>query len=363
MNDWHHAPPPGSRSGIADYAETLRREIAGLSSDTPDTNLYHLGNNNLHAEIYRQALATPGVIVLHDAVLHHFLLGHLTRELYIEEFVYNYGEWRRPIAESLWAERSSSGVDPRYFGFPLLKRIVGSSRAVIVHNPGAAALVRGHALPDKPIHIVPHFFEPAPEPDPAGIALFRQRIGAGQGTTLFGIFGYLRETKRILPCLAAFHRLHAANPNTALLLAGTAGSNSLQRLLDSEAVHPAIFRLGHLTDQDLTLAGSAIDCCLNLRYPAAGETSGIAIRMMGLGKPVIVTAGQENSAFPPAVCLKVASGLAESAELFDYMVMVAKFHRIAKDVGGEARRHILAHQSLPSAAREYWKILREVPLP
>jgi glycosyltransferase involved in cell wall biosynthesis len=355
LNDWYHAPPPGSRSGVADYAETLRRELVEFG--TPHTDLYHLGNNGLHSGIYRKALERPGVIVLHDAVLHHFLLGQLTREHYIEEFVYNYGEWRRPLAESLWDERGSSGVDPRYFEYPLLKRVVERSRAVIVHNPGAASMVRAHAPHDKPVHIIPHFFEPAPLPEPAETARFRQSLGVGQGTTLFGIFGYLRETKRILPCLAAFRRLSAARPDTALLLAGSAASSDLQRLLDSEATHPGIHRMGHVSDQDLMLAGATIDCCLNLRYPAAGETSGIAMRMMGLGKPVIVSAGPENGAVPSVACLSVAHGVAEQSELFDYMMMVAEFPRIAKDIGAEARKYVLARHSLPAAAREYRKAL------
>ena len=49
-----------------------------------DIALYHLGNNQLHRKIYRRALAKPGVVVLHDAVLHHFFLGSLDRAEYVE---------------------------------------------------------------------------------------------------------------------------------------------------------------------------------------------------------------------------------------------------------------------------------------
>ena len=31
-------------------------------------------------------------------------------------------------------------ADPRYFQFPMLRRILERSRGVIVHNPGAAAI-------------------------------------------------------------------------------------------------------------------------------------------------------------------------------------------------------------------------------
>jgi len=355
---WHHAPPAGVRSGIADYAATLDRALAPLGQ--PPVDLYHLGNNGLHAQIYQRALEHPGVAVLHDAVLHHFLLWSLSREQYIAEFVYNYGEWSRHLAEDLWEGRSSAGVDPRYFRFGMLRRIMERSRAVIVHNPGAARIALEHSAPGSDaakIHVIPHFFEPADIPDHADTARFREQLGIGQGAILFGIFGYLRETKRVLTCLRAFRELNSLIPETALLLAGEPVSRDLRMLLDAEAPHPAIFRLGHLSEQELLTAAASIDCCLNLRSPAAGETSGIAIRMMGMGKPVIVTEGQECLAIPPAACLRVSPGVAEAAALFDHMVMVSRFPGSARDIGLLARRHILQHHSLDEAARQYWQVL------
>ena len=68
--------------------------------------------------------------------MHHFLLGTLSRDEYIAEFVYNYGEWRRDLGEELWRGRARSAFDPRYFEYPMLRRIAASARAVIVHNPG-----------------------------------------------------------------------------------------------------------------------------------------------------------------------------------------------------------------------------------
>ena len=139
-------------------------------------------------------------------------------------------------------------------------------------------------------------------------ARFRQSLGVTPGAALFGVFGYLRETKRLLPCIRAFLRLHAVRPDTALLIAGEAVSGDLSRLLAMEAAHPAIHRLGHLSDADFRIAAAAVDCCLNLRYPAAGETSGIAIRLMGIGKPVIVSEGPETGEIPEAACLRVPPG-------------------------------------------------------
>ena len=91
-----YSPTPPARTGVADYSAALLAELrrhgrVNMAPDHCDVALYHLGNNALHAEIYRRALDRPGVVTLHDAVLHHFLLGQLDEPGYIEEFVYNYG--------------------------------------------------------------------------------------------------------------------------------------------------------------------------------------------------------------------------------------------------------------------------------
>ena len=86
------APPPGTRSGIADYAASLERALVknGVTKAGPgdgDVALYHLGNNQLHREIYERAVKEPGVVVLHDAVLQHFFLGALDEAEYVEEIL------------------------------------------------------------------------------------------------------------------------------------------------------------------------------------------------------------------------------------------------------------------------------------
>jgi glycosyltransferase involved in cell wall biosynthesis len=112
-----------------------------------------------------------------------------------------------------------------------------------------------------------------------------------------------------------------------------------------------------LSERELRIAGAAVDCCLNLRYPGVGETSGIAVRMMGLARPVILTDNAENSDFPAATVLRVSSGVAEAEELFDHMLLVTEFPGIAREIGSEARLHIRKHHALEAVARRYWEVL------
>ena len=356
-----YSPLPPARTGVADYAAALLQELRkrGKVEVAPrrcEIALYHTGNSTLHADIYRRALAEPGIAVLHDAVLHHFLLGQLDRAAYIEEFVYNYGEWNRGFAQSLWNGRSASGADARYFEFPMLRRLAETSRTVIVHNPAAAAAVLRHA-PQADVVEIPHYFTAPPAVTPADALRYRQRIGVDPGAFLFGIFGYLRESKRVAQSLAAFQLLHREIPNTAMLIAGDFVSTDLARALAPLLHSPGVVRLPYLEERDFWFAASAVDACINLKYPAAGETSGIAIRLMGLGKPVLLTDSGECARYPEDACIRIPAGIAEHEALLDCLRLLAAAPGIAQAIGERAAAHIAQHHSLSGVAGQYWKAL------
>jgi glycosyltransferase involved in cell wall biosynthesis len=359
-----HSPLPPARTGVADYAAALLAELRRhgtieVAPERCDIALYHTGNNGLHAEIYRRALAQPGVVVLHDAVLHHFLLGQLNETGYADEFVYNYGEWNHGLARELWRTRAASGVDSRYFGYPMLRRVAERALAVVVHNPAAAAAVLQHAPAARVVEI-PHLFqEPAPVSG-GEVMRYRQRLGVDPAAFLFGVFGYLRESKRLVAVLEAFRKLHRENQRTALLVAGQFVSTDLERAVAPIMAAAGVVRLPHLAEREFWMAAGAVDACINLRYPSVGETSGIAIRLMGIGKPVMVTDGPECARFPEDACVRIAPGVAERDSLLDHMLLLTSMSGVASAIGQRGAGHIRAHHRVDQAGRQYWELLSEL---
>jgi glycosyltransferase involved in cell wall biosynthesis len=355
------APLPPSQTGVADYAAAL---LAGLrkhgevevGSET-SVPLYHLGNNHLHRAIYERALKGPGVVVLHDAVLHHFFLGTLGEERYQEEFVYNYGEWTRGLAEQLWRERARSAADPRYFDYPMLKRIAESARVLIVHNPAAARAVKRHA-PDARVVEIPHLFAPPQAPDSVQTLRFRAALGLHPRTLLVGVFGHLRESKRLPVILRAMQCVWNRGGDVRLLVQGAFASSDLERAVAPLLADPRIIRVGHLPEGDFWRYAAAADLCINLRYPTAGESSGIAIRMMGIGKPVVFTAGEEVARIPDDACLRIDLGAGEEAALADVILWLARDREAAAEIGRRAAHHIAAEHSIEKVSRQYWDALQ-----
>ena len=347
-----HSPLPPARTGVADYSAALLtrlRPFGNIEVGAPraDVQLYHIGNNVLHWDIYKRALAEPGIVVLHDALLQHLFMGALDEAGYVEEFVFNYGEWSRELAVDLWRGKARSGLRKTYYEYPMLKRLAVRSRTVIVHNPAAARIVREHA-PETPVVEIPLLFE-APR-----CPVERTRLDVAY---VFGIFGYLRESKRIMTAIRAFEKVRTIRPATALLLAGEVLSPDLIRALEPILNKPGIIKLGHMTESEFWGAAAATDACLNLRNPSAGETSMVEIQFMGIGKPVVVSSGEETSRYPEGVCLRVDSGPAEEEMLTEYMLSLRLLPELGATIGRRAKEHIRCRHSVEHVARLYWETL------
>jgi hypothetical protein len=81
----YYSPMPPERSGIADYSahllpalrERIEVEVVRRGRKRPvrgtDLALYHVGNNpDAHGWIVEALRRRPGIVVLHDFVLHHW---------------------------------------------------------------------------------------------------------------------------------------------------------------------------------------------------------------------------------------------------------------------------------------------------
>jgi len=363
MKVGYFSPLPPAPTGVADYSATLLPLLRScgtveVAPEKCDVALYHVGNNTLHRDIYQRAVTHPGVVVLHDAVLQHLLLGMLNSNEYVDECVYNYGESSRELGRQLWEQRSRSGADARYFARPMLKRIATASRAIIVHNPAAAALVREHA-PQAQVFEIPHLFVRPALPSPEDTGRFRAALGLTPQTLLIGTFGHQRETKRLAVILRALQRinLQQANMDACLLVSGDFVSSTFESAIAPLLRQPGVIRTGYLPEPEFWRYAAATDVCINLRYPSAAETSGIAVRMMGIGKPVVFTSSEALARIPDSACLRLDAGPDEEQILAGYITWIAENREARLEIGRRAAAHIARCHDPQKVAREYWNVL------
>ncbi|HEV7429267.1 MAG TPA: glycosyltransferase family 4 protein [Thermoanaerobaculia bacterium] len=279
------------------------------------SSLYFLGNNPHHAWIYDEAMRTPGVIVLHDLVLHHLIvemtLARGDVDGYVAALEANHGE-----AGAAWARGRAAGLHSEMGNFllPASVDVANRSRAVIVHNRYAAERLQSFGV-TAPIHVVPHPFEPQPSARGRRDAV-RAQHGFAADDRVIGLFGFLTSAKRAEVVLEAFADARGRDPKLRLLIVGEPAPN-----VDVDALRgDGITFTGYVPDEEFAAYFAAVDRLVNLRYPSAGETSGTLIRAFEAGKPVAVSDYAQFAEFPDDCVVKIPFGDREAATLAEFFV-------------------------------------------
>jgi len=317
-----YTPMPPTRTGVAHYASMLvpalreKVEVEVIESDnrqpTTDNRIYQLGNNPHHEFAYRAAMQHPGVIVLHDIVLHHLIvemtLARGDVDGYVAALAASHGE-----AGAAWARGRAAGLHSEMGNFllPASIEVANHSHAVIVHNRYAADRLRSFGV-RTPIHVVPHPYQLA------GASSRRDEIRAkhqfAANDRIIGLFGFLTSAKRAEVVLEAFTKARTDMPNLRLLVVGEAAPNIDTIAFGAEGITFA----GFVPDEEFPAYFAAVDRLVNLRYPTAGETSGTLIRAFDAGKPVAVSDYAQFAELPDDCVVKIPFGDAEFVSLADF---------------------------------------------
>ena len=302
----YYSPMPPSRSGIADYSALLLPELeqridvvvarpGRFRKDPPaDVALYHVGNDaDAHGWIVEALRRRPGVVVLHDFVLHHLVVG-LTFSRgdaagYLAAMEREGGLVGRLLAYAVLDNKLPPLWETRPEDYPLAGEILCDATGLIVHSNYVEERARATGY-DGPIVRIPHPAWPIPE-----IAAAK-----ADGDPLFGCFGHLNETKRIEELVYAFARVRERHPNARLLLVGSLAVR-LARLELPEGVE----HRDYVPEDELWSLMAACDAIVSLRSPTMGETSGSAIRALSLGKPLVVSDVGWFAELPDEAVIKV----------------------------------------------------------
>jgi glycosyltransferase involved in cell wall biosynthesis len=334
----YFSPMPPSTSGIADYSALLLPELRKLIDveviSEPDgaagrgkgcdLAVYHVGNNaEVHGWIVDELRRRPGLVVLHEHVLHHLIAGMTIvqgdREGYLNAMQRDAGVVGRLIAHGIIDGVVPPVWEKRAPDFPLTGTILDVATGVIAHSQAVEDAVRARGFLG-PTYRIPH---PAWLPPHVAVdAVMRDSPGP-----VFGSFGHLNSSKRIPQLVHAFERVLEQEPAARLLLVGSPSEDlfveePIDRML---AVYPdSIVRIPYVEEDRLWSLIAGCDVCVCLRYPTMGETSGIAIRALACGRPLIVSDVEWFSELPPSVALGVSPDGDEIANLASAMVELAR---------------------------------------
>lgn len=344
-----------------------------------DLVVYQMGNAWCHDYMWPYVFRYPGLVVLHDAHLHHArawsLLGRRRQEDYRAEFIFNH-----PDVPPEAAEVGLSGFNGLvYYFWPMLRAVVTSARAVAVHSgPVAAELAAAFpAVTFETIRmgVADPGLQPLAERARLGAAV-RARHAVPADALVLAAYGGVTPEKRISQLLRAAAATRPYRPDLHVLLVGsTMAHYDAAAEAAAVGITDRVIITGFVPEADLPAYLAAADVAVCLRWPTARETSASWLRAMAAGQPTIVTdlAHQgEIATLDPRTWTVVHAGptlalpdpVAVSIDILDedHSLRLA-LRRLATDadlrarVGRAARAHWAARHTVAYMAADYLGVL------
>lgn len=319
-------PWPPQHTGIADYAYDLAKglleegceltvvteaaspkELPGVSFQKPDflcdttvahfdSVIYQLGNNSSFHIFQLPLLAShPGVIHLHDLVLHHLMAWILHLKGSPTLYRSTLAKWYGPRIAGWASEASHLGRQiwntPAVMHTPFFEEAVQHATGLITNSRFSANRVQA-SFPALPCLSIPQ--------------LYREVIphrGSSDGDFHIGMLGGIDPHKRIDLVWQAVSALMTQGIKLQLHLAGSINAQS-RPLIDQMLNSPHADRVhvhGRVDDLRFISLLSELDLVTALRFPSMGETSAVVMRALQAGTPTIVNDIAWYSELPPFV--------------------------------------------------------------
>ena len=294
--------------------------------------VYHLGNNvGFHRDIYRHAIQSPGLVVIHDLALDDFVRGMITAGAPLGHQALREGVASAPRLAMMQFDEPLTT--------PYVAHVARRARGILVHSPFVERYLRAFGC-RTPVYVAPH---PVVERW-AAIERARQHRAATRAPleahgmcTLVGVFGDLNASKLIDVVLAAIGQL---DPSVHLALVG--------RRIEAHDVEAWVRGSGLGESERLTLRTdvpnedflrwmAAADIAIDLRSPHRGEVSGSLARAMQVGLPTLVSDTGTYRDLPDELVVKVPAGRPEPHEIANALRTLVDHPDRARAIGETAQ--------------------------
>lgn len=369
------SPVPPTRSGISAYSAELlphlERRYAVETFDERvahdfvwkhrrqpyDLVVYHLGNARCHDYMWAYLAAYPGLVVLHDARLHHarasLLLQSKRHDDYRREFWYDHPDARKNFVE--YAVAGLGG--PIYYFWPMTRVVVETARLVAVHNDFVARELRD-TFAGLEVETI-RMGVPDARVDGAAAADVRTRFGISDKAIVFAAFGKATPEKRIVPIERAIGALATIGYDVHLLIVGERDeSMTLLSELGASRLAHRVHVTGYVADQDVAAYLAASDVCLCLRWPTALETSASWLRCIAAGRATIVSDLAHTADVPSSVARRVDL-VNEDESLLRAMRELASDAAARDAVARAGRDWWTAHHTMDAMAEDYHRVIEQ----
>jgi glycosyltransferase involved in cell wall biosynthesis len=330
---------------------------------TYDLVVYSMGNYlAFHREVFSAMRQVPGVVILHDFVMHHFFAGYYVAELqdvgaYVAAMRRLYGpEGRRIAQDAAVGRRSWPWTSDEVMKYPLFEPAIEGAFGVVVHSEFLREHVeRAYSGPVKRISLA---YE-AGLPDSGG---GRKDLGVPDDNVLAVTIGHVNPNKRVHDVIETLGRDRELTRRLTYAVIGPCDGEYRDRLLGAIrrlGLEKTVLLLGYTPDDRLTSYLAHADFCINLRHPAMeGGSASLAEEMLH-GKPVLVMNAGCYSELPDD-CVAKINPEGDEQELARVLKKLITDPVWRQEVGGRGQQFAQATFRAERYASDFLAFLEEV---
>jgi glycosyltransferase involved in cell wall biosynthesis len=320
--------------------------VIGFSSESPDLELllqrdmivYNMGDHlPFHRHIHAVSQRYPGIVILHDRVLHHLFAGlwlmlSERAQTYVDRMETFYGRRGGEIARaSLLGERRPVWEsDEEVLEYPLYEEALLHAIGTVTHSEDQARDVRRRWLgPVRSLHI-PCYAEVLRRAE--ALSTPETRPDARVRLLSIGHVNPNKQIHRVVESLAGDPELAARVHYTVVGPTDDfhAYVADLQRLVERHRDTLSVDILGWRDDQELERLMAEADVFINLRHPVMEGGSASLMRQLAFGRPVVCFDEGLFGELPPTAVVQVPAG--------DFLAAAEALRELVFD--GDRRRRI-----------------------
>ncbi len=267
--------------------------IAWEELNRADLTFYNIGNNpHFHDATWQISRRSPGVVILHDAHLHHFFDGIFLRTRddaagYLAQMEKHYGAEGRRMAQS-YLDDATSYIFHMAERYPLTELALEGALCALTHSEHVFDNLRRRTR--CPVAYAPLPYPARIEHDPPAQPSASDDAPRDDNTPrrliVFGYLGPNRQLDALLRALAEMDERHLFH----LDIYGQAWNEAyVQNIIRRLNLKERVTLHGFVPEDELETALATSDLAINLRYPTMGEASGSQLRLWSHALPSLVT--------------------------------------------------------------------------
>lgn len=323
-----------------------------------DILVYQVGNNiEYHEGVVKEFLKYPGILELHDFSLHHYLAESTFARGKYDEYIrimkYCHGSNGEKTAKDLIEGKIAAPWETQSERYTVNKHLIDKAKAVIVHSDMAKQMVKG-IRPEVKVINIPLHTTAIQKNYKKFLTECKKKLDISQDILVMGSFGYANSSKRISPILNALSLFKKRRDRKfCYYVVGKVQGIDIDKMATDLGIKDDVVVTGFIDLDDFKVYMGACDFCFNLRYPTQGESSASLHRMLGMGKPALVTDIGTFEEYSEDFVIKISHDDNEIEDIYAAICKLNDNKKLIAEMSNKAYEYAIKNCSLDHNAKKY----------